>query len=142
MDPPRELCTRRWLGVVRTWTALLILGSPVRNPRVEQRVDQVDRELDGEVLLRQSPYSFANPQQAIDSTGNAGIPEGNDVAGTGPAGVSPCSPIALTTFGANGTQGTWIEEAATVGDIPALDGKGLIALIALVAAVAVLALRR
>ena len=94
-----------------------------------------------EITLRQSPYTTGSPQQSIDSTGNPGIPEGNDLAGTGLAGVSPCSPMALTTFGATSSQGTWTGEAA-VTKIPALDGVGLIALTALLAGLALLMMRR
>jgi hypothetical protein len=95
-----------------------------------------------EVLLRESPYTTGNPQQSIDSSGNAGLPEGNDLAGTGPAGAAPCSPIALTAFGSTDTQGTWTGAAAGIGQVPALDGLGLFALMAMLAGVALLVLRR
>jgi hypothetical protein len=95
-----------------------------------------------EILLRQSPFSPGDPQQSIDSSGNAGLPEGNDLAGTGPAGAGPCSPIALTTFASTGSQGTWIGAAAIGQQIPALDGVGLLVLAALLGGVALVVLRR
>ena len=49
--------------------------------------------------------------------------------------------MALFQFGGTSTQGTWIAAAATVGDVPALDGFGLALLSVLLAAVAVLVLR-
>jgi hypothetical protein len=94
-----------------------------------------------EILLRQSPFSTGNPQQSIDSSGNPGIPEGHDLAGTGTAGVTPCAILALTAFGASDAQGTWTGEAI-IGQIPALDGRGLMALIVMLAGIALLALRR
>ena len=93
-------------------------------------------------MLRQSPFTTGNPQQSIDSTGNPGFPEGADLAGTGPAGASPCSPMVLTTFGSTGSQGTWTGQAIVGETIPALDELGLIALMAMLAGVALLALRR
>jgi hypothetical protein len=94
-----------------------------------------------EVTLRESPYSTGNPQQSIDSTGNPVFPEGADLAGTGVAGVSPCSPMALTAFGSTGSQGTWTGEAA-IGQVPALNGMGLMALAALLMGLAIVTLRR
>jgi IPTL-CTERM motif len=94
------------------------------------------------ILLRQSPFSPGDPQQSIDSSGNAGLPEGNDLAGTGPGGAGPCSPIALTAFGSTGTQGTWIGAAAIGQQVPALDGWGLLMLTALLGGIALLVLRR
>lgn len=95
-----------------------------------------------EVLLRESPFAPVTQQQAIDSTGNAGIPEGRDLAGTGQSGISPCSPMTLQTFASSNTQGTWSGAAAIGQQVPALDGWGLLALTALMAGVALVALRR
>ena len=95
-----------------------------------------------EITLRQSPYTTGSPQQSIDSTGNPVFPEGNDLAGTGLAGVSPCSPMALTTFGSTATQGTWVGQAIAGETIPALGELGLVVLMALMAGVALLAMRR
>ena len=78
-----------------------------------------------EITLRQSPYTTGNPQHSIDSSGDPNIIEGIDLAGTGPAGVNPCSPIALSSFGGTGTEGTWIGAAAAGVAIPALDGMAL-----------------
>jgi len=93
-----------------------------------------------EITLRESPYSTGSPQQSIDSTGNAVAPEGADVAGTGTAGASPCSPMALTSFGSTGSQGTWTGEAA-IGQVPALNGLGVILLAAMLAGIALVILR-
>jgi hypothetical protein len=78
-----------------------------------------------QVLLRQFPFTTGSPQQSIDSSGNAGLPEGNDLAGTGLAGASPCSPMALTFFGSTFTQGTWTAQASSPAGAPALSGLGL-----------------
>jgi hypothetical protein len=94
-----------------------------------------------QVLLRQSPFTPLNPQQSIDSSGNPGGPEGTDLAGTGTAGAGPCDPMALAQFGSTGTQGTWSTAAASVGDVPMLDGFGLALLSVLLAAMAVWVLR-
>jgi hypothetical protein len=86
-----------------------------------------------QITLRQSPYSTGNPQHSIDSTGVPGILEGNDLAGTGPAGVNPCDPIVLSPFGGTASEGTWISAAAAGVAIPALDGMALLMLAALLA---------
>ncbi|HEV7239634.1 MAG TPA: hypothetical protein VGQ36_10370 [Thermoanaerobaculia bacterium] len=95
-----------------------------------------------EITLRQSPYTTGSPQQSIDSSGNPVFPEGADLAGSGLAGVSPCSPMSLTTFGATGSQGTWTGQAIVGETIPALDEVGLLALMALLAGVAVIVMRK
>ena len=94
-----------------------------------------------EITLRESPFSPGNPQQSIDSSGNPVFPEGVDLAGTGLAGAGPCSPMALTSFGSTATQGTWITAAAGLGQVPALDGIGLMMMTALLAGIALLVLR-
>ena len=95
-----------------------------------------------EVFLRQSPYTPGNPQQSIESSGRPVFPEGADIAGTGIAGASPCDPFVLTAFGSAGSQGTWTGEATAVGDIPALDRFGLLALMGALAGLALLVMRR
>ena len=62
-----------------------------------------------QILLRESPYTPLNPQHSIDSSGAPGLIQGNDLAGTGPAGAGPCDPIALTTSGSSGSQGAWTD---------------------------------
>ena len=69
---------------------------PLHVPRCHGRRGNITQ---WEITLRQSPYTTGSPQQSIDSSGNPGIPEGIDLAGTGLAGVSPCSPMVLTSFG-------------------------------------------
>jgi hypothetical protein len=87
-----------------------------------------------QITLRQSPYTTGNPQHSIDSSGQPGVIEGNDLAGTGPAGVNPCDPIALAAFGGTATEGTWTGVAAAAGvAIPALDGIALMLLAAFLA---------
>jgi hypothetical protein len=86
-----------------------------------------------QITLRQSPYTTGNPQHSIDSTGVPGIIEGNDLAGTGPAGVNPCDPIVLSSFGSTASEGTWISAAAAGVAVPALDGIALLMLAALLA---------
>lgn len=86
-----------------------------------------------QITLRQSPYTTGNPQHSIDSTGVPGVIEGNDLAGTGTAGVNPCDPIVLSSSGSTFTEGTWIGAAAAGVAIPALDGIALLLLAALLA---------
>ena len=94
-----------------------------------------------QITLRQSPYTTGNPQQSIDSTGDPGIPEG--ATSREPAWrASTCSPIVLTTFGATGSQGTWIGQALAGETIPALDELGLLALMALLAGRGGIVMRR
>ena len=94
------------------------------------------------VTIRQFPFTTGSPQQTIDSTGNPGFPDGSDLAGTGIAGVNPCSPFAATTYGASGSAGTWIGLATgSVASGPTLDGVGLAVLALLLAAAALYASR-
>jgi hypothetical protein len=86
-----------------------------------------------QITLRQSPYSPGNPQHSIDSTGVPGLLEGNDLAGTGPAGPNPCDPFVLSPFGSTASEGTWIGVAAAGVAVPMLDGIALLVLVALLA---------
>lgn len=88
-----------------------------------------------QVLLRQV-VAAGNPQHAVQSSGQPGVIEGNDLAGTGIAGASVCGPTVLAAFGSTSTQGTWIGGAAATTAIPTLDGIGLAVLSLLLAAVA------
>lgn len=96
-----------------------------------------------QIALREFPYTVAGPQHSIDSLGLAEPYNGSDFVGTGPAAVNPCGAVILDPYAATFSRGTWTQErAASVVEVPALDGSGIAALALALAAVALAALRR
>lgn len=94
------------------------------------------------VSLRRSPFSPGDPHHAIDSTGLAGVIEGDDTVGTGTAPAGPCDLMALAPFAGSSSQGAWIgEPAASVLEVPALAPLGASLLALSLAGFAMLRLR-
>ena len=60
-----------------------------------------------QISLRRFPYTPGDPHHAIDTLGNIGFPNGNDLVGTGTAGAGPCDGMALTVSAASTAQGSW-----------------------------------
>jgi len=96
-----------------------------------------------QIGLREFPYTVAGPQHSIDSIGLADPFFGNDIVGTGLAAANPCGPMALDPYAANVSRGTWTQEsAASVVEVPTLDGLGLGLFILALATTAATALHR
>jgi hypothetical protein len=96
-----------------------------------------------QIALREFPYTVAGPQHSIDSLGLADPYNGSDFVGTGPAAVNPCGAVILDPYAATSSRGTWTQEsAASVVEVPALDGVGIAALAFALAGAALVVLRR
>jgi hypothetical protein len=62
-----------------------------------------------QILLRRSPYNPGDPHHSIESSGEPGLIQGTDLAGTGTAPAAPCDSMLLTSSGSTSSQGTWTD---------------------------------